>query len=407
MSFASTATRYGALDRSLHWLTVLLIAAAIALGLVAHGLPFDTPELLDRKALLFSLHKTVGVTLFAVALVRIAAAALQPRPALLHPDRRLEAFLARTVHRTLYACLVLVPLTGWITHAATTGFAPILWPFGQSLPFVPKSDALAATAAGLHKVFERVLVAAILLHVAGALKHHLVDRDATLRRMLSGAEVPVPPAGGEGAGPLVAAGAVFALALGVGAALGVYGRESAAAQVAKLAEVETGWKVETGSLGFTVRQFGAEVAGSLADWTAAIEFAETPDAAGTHGTVEVTIAIGSLALGSVTAQALGADYFDAAGFPTATFAATIRGRDGGYLAEGTLTLRGATVPVALPFTLAMAGDRARMEGSVTLDRRDFGIGSGQTNEASLGFAVPVSVVLEAVRATPQERPASP
>ena len=58
-----------------------------------------------------------------------------------------------------------------------TGFAPILWPFGQGLPFVPQSETVAQVAGAVHWVFTKVMAAAILLHIAGALKHHFVDRD--------------------------------------------------------------------------------------------------------------------------------------------------------------------------------------------------------------------------------------
>ena len=89
----------------------------------------------------------------------------------------------------LYASLVLVPLTGWLHHAASEGFAPILWPFGQNLPFVPKSPALVSevTVRPALAVHYGLWPGPLVLHIAGALKHHVVDKDSTLRRMLPGA----------------------------------------------------------------------------------------------------------------------------------------------------------------------------------------------------------------------------
>lgn len=192
MSLPNTQMHYGSVAKFFHWLTALLIVTLIPLGIYANGLPYETSEELTRKAWFFSLHKTMGVTVFFVALARIIWAVSQPKPALLHADRKIESLAAETVHWLLYGSLMLVPLSGWIHHAATTGFAPIWWPFGQDLPLVPISDSVAAATAGLHIVFERVLVFSIFLHVAGALKHHLIDRDATLRRMLPGKpELPV------------------------------------------------------------------------------------------------------------------------------------------------------------------------------------------------------------------------
>ena len=148
----NTVSTYGWVERVFHWAIALLIPTAIVLGVIAHGLAYDTDAALARKALLFSLHKSVGLTILAVALARIAWALSQPRPRPLHPDRRAETFLAGLVHWLLYGSLVLVPMLGWATHAATEGFAPIPWPFGQSLPFVPRDPALAETLATLHMV---------------------------------------------------------------------------------------------------------------------------------------------------------------------------------------------------------------------------------------------------------------
>ena len=402
MALANTESTYGAVTKSIHWLMALLILAAIPLGIVANNAGYDTSEQLAQKAMLFSLHKTVGVAIFFVALIRIAWALTQPKPGLLNADKPLEALLARTVHWTLYGALLLVPLTGWVHHAATEGFAPIWWPLGQSLPLVPKDDGLAKATAGLHVVFERVLVAALFLHVAGALKHHLIDRDATLRRMLPGTPaVALPRNQPAGPLPMVVAAGAFVLALAIGAALGMYSRESTAAQVAELADVETGWQVESGTLGIAIQQFGSRVAGSFSEWTAAIAFSETADADGRHGSVEVVVAIGSVTVGSVTAEALGPAYFDAAQHPTATFAADIRstGSPGAYIAEGTLTLKGVSVPLALPFSLQIDGDTAQMQGSAEVNRLDFGIGTAETDEGNLGFAVPIEVSLTATRVT--------
>lgn len=398
-TLSNTDARYGQVTKTFHWLTALLILSLIPLGIVANGLPYETNEELARKAWLFSLHKTLGVTMFFVALARIGWAVSQPKPAPLHPDRRAETFLAELVHWLLYGSLVLVPLAGWIHHAATTGFAPIWWPFGQSLPFVPKDDAVAHTFASLHIIFERVLVLSILLHVLGALKHHLVDRDATLRRMWFGPTAhPAPaPRRTHGAAPLGTALGIYAGALAIGAGLGLFDAETRAAQGPALAEVASDWRVDEGTLGLSITQFGNTVTGSFAEWTAAIAFDET--ATGSLGEVEATVAIASLTLGSVTSQALGADFLDAPTHPKAVFKAGIerRGEDG-YAAVGTLSLRGREVPVTLPFTLSLQGDTARMEGAVTLDRRDFGIGASMADETNLAFAVQLAIALTATRA---------
>ncbi|MEM6824063.1 MAG: cytochrome b/b6 domain-containing protein, partial [Pseudomonadota bacterium] len=88
MSLANTSLSYGAIARFFHWSTALLILVAIPLGVIAHGLPYETDAELARKATLFSIHKTVGIAAFFVALARILWALTQRKPAAVHPERR-------------------------------------------------------------------------------------------------------------------------------------------------------------------------------------------------------------------------------------------------------------------------------------------------------------------------------
>lgn len=402
MPATNTAARYGSVAKTFHWLTALGILTVIPLGIIANDMPYNTADQLADKAWLFSLHKTIGVTLFFVALARIVWALTQPKPAPLHPDRNVETLLAEIVHWLLYGSLVLVPLSGWVHHAATEGFAPIWGPFGQNLPLVPKSLQVAETAAGLHLVFERVLVISLILHIAGAIKHAMIDRDQTLARMLPGRAVQAPDAAGRHSGlvPPVTAVVVWAAAIGVGSMLGIYHQGGAVAEQAPaLAEVDSEWQVTDGTLGITVRQMGSEVSGSFADWIADIRFDETVTD-GPAGSVDVEIAITSLTLGSVTQQAMGPDYFASNEFPTARFSAEIKASAEGYIADGTLSLRGTEQPISLPFDLSLDGNLAQMQGSTVLDRRSFGIGDSMTDEGQLGFEVVVNITLSAERGEP-------
>jgi polyisoprenoid-binding protein YceI len=133
--------------------------------------------------------------------------------------------------------------------------------------------------------------------------------------------------------------------------------------------------------------------GQFNDWTAAIAF--DPDS-GT-GTAQVNISIGSLTLGSVTAQAMGPDYFDNATFPTAVFTADIAPIVDGHMATGTLTIRDKIVPIEMPFALNIQDDTAQMSAAMTLDRRDFDVGNNMADESSLKFPVRVQINLTATR----------
>lgn len=404
MTTANTATSYGSVARTLHWLTALLILSAIPLGWFANQMPYGTGAELAAKAQLFSIHKTTGVAAFAVALIRILWAFSQTRPEPVHPDRTWETRAAELVHWALYLSLVIVPLSGWVHHAATDGFAPILWPFGQDLPGVATSEQVAQTAAAMHWVFTKVLVASILLHIAGALKHAFIDKDATLARMTRGAHAPARPSGARHArAPAVAALAIYAA--GAGLAWSMAGTDSTAPAAATEQTAEepaatpapTGnWQVTEGTLGFAINQMGSTVQGSFATWTADITFDETATG-GSHGTVTVTIDTTSLTLGSITDQAKAADFFDVATHPTATFTAAILPATTGYLADGTLSLRGVTAPLQLPFDLTITGDTATMTGTTPIDRRTFGMGATYGDESTVGFTATVTANLTAKR----------
>jgi polyisoprenoid-binding protein YceI len=241
-----------------------------------------------------------------------------------------------------------------------------------------------------------VLAGSIAAHVAGALKHHIIDRDSTLLRMLPGTPA-VPDVSGAHrvALPVVGAAAIWGVALAGGAALGTYEGHSISVEAAALEEVESDWVVQEGEIAITVTQLGSEVAGQFADWTASISFDDSVTE-GIAGSVDVTISIGSLTLGSVTGQAMGEDFFDAEQFPTANYTGDLIAGADGYRAEGTLTIKDQTAPVSFPFDLQIDNGVAVVSADTTLDRRNYEVGTtSQPNESNLGFSVGVRINLTA------------
>lgn len=178
---------YSVPARLLHWCTALAVFGLLALGLWMTGLPADTEADISRIFRTYSIHKTIGVAVLALGLVRLLRAIAAPAPGPLHPERQVEAFAARTTHWTLRIGLVALPLTGLAHHAAAPGFAPILWPFGQHVPGIPDDEALALAFRAAHRAAGWLLMGAIALHLLGTAKHVLLDRDATLSRMTTGA----------------------------------------------------------------------------------------------------------------------------------------------------------------------------------------------------------------------------
>lgn len=390
MSLSNTSRSYGSAARALHWAVALLVLANIPLAFWAEGLPRTSDADAALLARVYSAHKTIGIAVLMLAVARILWALSQPKPVPLHPERRLETFAAEAVHWSLYAAILVLPLSGWIGHAASTGFAPILWPFGQSLPFVPKSEGLAHLAGALHGAASKLLILSILLHVTGALKHALIDRDGTLSRMITGR------AAGKGLAkahrrPALLSVALWGLLIGAVLAFAPASREEGAAAVATAEG--SNWAVTDGTITFTVLQMGQEVTGRFEGWTARISY--DPDSR--TGDTEVMIPLAGMTIGAVTEQAAGPEFFDRASFPEARFTAAIADEAGTLTARGTLSLRGKDAPVALPFTLTTDGDMATAAGTVTLDRRDFGMGPNFPDESTVGFAVRVDIVLTARR----------
>jgi len=388
-----TMTAYATTTKTFHWLTALMIITIIPLGGFANDLPITTDAEVAFKTLLFSIHKTLGVAVFGVALARIAYAVTRTKPAGLHPDRKLETMLAESVHWLLYLSLVLVPLTGWIHHSAAAITAPIWIPFAQALPFIPKDPTVSDFFGALHGLWAKILIGAILLHFAGAMKHHFIDKDSTLRRMWFGHKTLYPRAQHLSRLPPFIAAGIFALVAGAGAATGML--THAKSTVPALVSVASDWAVTQGTVGITVDQLGNAVSGQFTDWVAAITFDETAPVQA--GGVTATINIGSLELGAVTSQAMGPDFFDQTQFPNAVFNADLIRDGANYLADGTLSIKGISVPVVMPFTVTIDGDTATMTSALQLDRRDFTIGESMTDAGNLGFVVDVQIELTATR----------
>lgn len=389
----NTATRYGAVARSFHWIIAVLVLVDLGIGVLGANIPRNA-DTVDLLKILYSIHKTIGVTVLALAVLRVGWALGQTRPVPLHPERRVETFAAETAHWLLYGAIFVLPLSGWVIHSAEVGFAPIWWPFGQNLPFVPKSEAVAKTAATVHWAAGLVLGLTVAAHIGGALKHALLDRDGTLARMLSGADAgDASAAHGRKVPPALAAVAIWGVV--IGGALTVLA-PAEQVRTTRAAPAETGsWAVQDGTLAITVTQSGAAVTGGFANWQAMIEY--DPDS----GTGQVTTVIDttSLTLGGVTTQAKGPEFFNTAAFSESRFDGQITRMDGNaHVATGTLLLVGQEVPVTLAFDLVITDGVATMSGNASLDRRDFGMGAGYADESTVGFAVDVAVTLTAQQA---------
>ncbi len=169
--------RYGAVAIALHWIVAAAVVGQFAWGWAMQSIPKLPP---GPRADAFNLHKSIGLTLLALMLVRLAWG-IAHRPPPMPPMPRWQRGLARANHAVLYATLLLLPAVGYL-GSVFSGY-PVRY-FGIALPaWGAKSEALKAAMSAAHSVLGWILAVAVALHVAAAAKHAFVDRDGLLRRM--------------------------------------------------------------------------------------------------------------------------------------------------------------------------------------------------------------------------------
>jgi cytochrome b561 len=169
--------RYDAVAIALHWLVAAALLVAFPLGLYAADLPVS-----PRKLELVSYHKWIGVTVFALMSVRLAWR-LAHRPPSLPPMPAWQRRCAIATHWTAYVLLLAIPASGWL-HSSAAGVPTVYLGLWQLPDLVGRDEALGAALKLVHQSLNFALLALVAVHVAAALKHHFVDRDRLLARML-------------------------------------------------------------------------------------------------------------------------------------------------------------------------------------------------------------------------------
>ena len=193
------STHYTKMAKVLHWLIAIGIFAMFALGWYMTDLPKEAPkqmaydlfdwgiytwqvsEEISPRSFYFNLHKSIGVTIFALILFRILWRISHKPPALLATYKAWERKLATGAHHTLYLLMVALPLSGVIMAVASK--YGIKW-FG--LEFIGGLDnkPLREAFKEMHEIVGIVILVVVAVHILGALKHKFIDKDDTLKRMM-------------------------------------------------------------------------------------------------------------------------------------------------------------------------------------------------------------------------------
>jgi cytochrome b561 len=137
---------------------------------------------------IYEVHKSFGLMIFALALMRLALRLLRGAPPLVPGLPAWQRAAAHGSHIALYILIVLVPLAGWAGTSACCAPVKLFWTFSLTLP-VEGGMERAKQIFAVHEALALTLTGIVLIHVAAALHHHLIRRDATLRRMLPGSLV--------------------------------------------------------------------------------------------------------------------------------------------------------------------------------------------------------------------------
>ena len=162
---------------ALHWITAALIVANLALGVSMVGLPIS-----PRKLSWYIVHKSIGITIFLLTSLRLAWRALRPHPApIAMPAWQRRA--AAVSHAMMYALLFAIPVSGWV-YSSSTGVQVVYLGLIPLPDLVARNRALGDVLRLVHVGLNMLLVAVSCLHVAAAVRHHVVDRDRVLARML-------------------------------------------------------------------------------------------------------------------------------------------------------------------------------------------------------------------------------
>lgn len=186
-SWRNGTERFGLVSQAFHWATVLLIVGVVVLGLYSASLDRESAT----RGTVLTLHKSIGVGILGLTILRLGWILKSPAPPHAASLKRWEAASAWTAHKLLYLLLLAMPITGIVFSQAAGREVSFfgLFDIPQFIsvdPSIPPGERpLVAAGALLHKtVLEYLLYLVVAAHVAGALKHRLIDRDrGAIRRM--------------------------------------------------------------------------------------------------------------------------------------------------------------------------------------------------------------------------------
>jgi cytochrome b561/polyisoprenoid-binding protein YceI len=444
--------RYSSVAVALHWAIALLILAQIASGLYMVDLPKSSSVKFD----LYQLHKSFGLSILGLTLIRLGWRLAHKPPALPSFMPGWQKLIARLTHWAFYALMLLTPLAGLAIVSVSPLNVTTLW-FGlfevPHLPFfsgVADRGAAAEVFAEVHEYLAFSILFLFVLHVGAALKHGFVNRDGVLRSMAPRVAALIGVAlifgalglaafaylqkGGETERESTAPLDIALPERAPAAAVAVepapppatepvpLNNDNVAPEAVTTAEPETEttikpaspeetvasmapppvWTVDkaASTLRFIGEEGGAQFEGRFSEFTAQIVF--DPDNLGASS-IRVDVKPASAGSGNPFRDDTMKDraWFDVKKHQGAQFTSSTIRKTGAnaYEAGGTLTIKDFSHDVTLAFTLDIDGDRAHAAGGADLIRTDYGLGMGASwlESEKVALAVRVEFEINAVR----------
>lgn len=189
--------RYTAVAITLHWIIAVLLVSMVFYGWWMEGLvdPMMRGEVsVGYVQGAYNWHKTAGIIILVLSLARLVWRLTHPAPALPTGMKSWERIGARFTHFAFYAVMIGAPIGGWVTASATQFPNKMFNSDALLLPRlpVPQTDSFYEFASSMHGAAGWVVLILLVLHVGAALKHHFVNRDGVLARMIPGLNAPTP-----------------------------------------------------------------------------------------------------------------------------------------------------------------------------------------------------------------------
>lgn len=366
-------TQYHPVSLTLHWVIAGLIAVQFVLSKLAQRAD-NNGSAIEHLALLAN-HRSVGITILALAIGRLVWRWRVPPPALPASTQRWQVIASKLSHWSLYSLLFMLPISGWLMSSASAD--SVSWFNIIRLPdFVAPDTNLKESLQSIHELLGNALLALAGLHLLAALKHHIVDEDDVLRRMT----------------PLSYM-VLFGLVAGLG--ISMLGRSDNPYLTPTVTPDASGpathtapsdlaaWRINyvDSYIRFAGDQAGAEFGGDWQEWTARIQFDDNnlPDSR-----FNITISTSDVDTlddeRDTTLQY--AEWFDPGNHPQAYYRASDFAENGDdtFTANGQLIIKGQSVSVPLIFSVNEGGSERLLTGSATILRP--GVGSGEWEDAT-------------------------